>query len=448
MKKPLPKIARQDGFIAIVALGIITLMTVFMISLVSHTTNTYKNLKASKYYYLTESVANSILGHLELKLGKKNFGYNFEQICGPSDFGITTATSLKQSCTTATNDGKDICNNLETYLKSQGVNDVSVKMKISGRAQTNEELATKKQMCPNEIHPANFFVGSSAISGLNPTYLIPFPGQGAAGQDCHVYLQELTQNPDAGKADYKVNNKWKINNAEGVSQLNYSCNWGKLSFGSSSTDRVNIPLYYATDSDIVNPFNKETTNNKATKFIVRLRTPCIKTDLRPGEEEKCERYKLNESDGNDIIVQWQLTGTCPVGTNGKEEECGLIQSPDSYLLNENMINGNNGSQLFTNYKVLRGDATLGEDLTNGKDPLIDKKLSIMKKPIFSLFLNKKLLTTANTRIPYLEYQIITDQPIGDAETKIEVQITINGTYINKTIYKKSKKDLIDFAIQN
>ncbi len=458
MKNPLSKIARQNGFIAIVALGIVSLMTVFLVILVATTNTSYKNLKTTKDYYIAQDVANSILESLELMVAEKDFGYNFEQTCGPADFGITEGATANTTCSTGTTDGKDICTKLGPSLKSQGIKDITVKLKISGRPQTSTELSEQKSLCPNEVQTKNFFTGTSTISSTNPTYIVPFPGRGAAGNNCNLYLEEFTKNANGNFVGSKINNKWQIG-TEGISQLDYSCNWGKLSLGSSSTDRVAIPLYYtASDGTIVNPFNSQTQNNKATKFIVRLRTPCIKTDLKPGEEEKCERYKLNESDGNDIIVQWQLTGTCPVGANGKEEECGLVQAPDSaeYLLNESMINGNNKNTAFKNYMVLGNIisgstvpiVTPGEDLNNLQILAIDQMLVKIKRPVFSLFLNKKLLSTAKTKIPYLEYQVITDQPIGDAETKMEVQITVNGTQLNKTIYKKNKKDLIDFAIQN
>ena len=75
--------------------------------------------------------------------------------------------------------------------------------------------------------------------------------------------------------------------------------------------------------DIVNPFK----DGSAKNFYLRIRTPCDpkKTD----EKENCEdndRYELDATTKDEIVVQWQLNGQCVVG-GGKMEECGMVAVP-------------------------------------------------------------------------------------------------------------------------
>lgn len=76
------------------------------------------------------------------------------------------------------------------------------------------------------------------------------------------------------------------------------------------------------------------------------------------------------------------------------------------------------------------------------------KLPQMSQPVLTLFLNEKLLTAEKKNIPYLEYQVLTDKPIGDSQLKINVSVNVDGNLYEKTIVKKEKRDLIDFAVQN
>lgn len=435
------KIRRQDGFIAIIALGIIALMAIFIVMLAKTTQETYKNIKATKDYYLAQSVINSLLEGLELELSEKDFGYNFEATCTKEDFGvgITKPPGATTATPTSENDpSKQICAALADHIQTQGVEEIEVTFKIVGRPKDEEKFIGD---CPG-------------ITG-GKCYTVPFPGIGNAGDRCNLYNESLKFDKAKNKVGLKVNNKGQIQEVEGVSQLDYSCNWNKLVLGSSSTDRVAIPLYYTTtdangNAKIVNPFNSS--ENLAKNFILRMRTPCDKSLVKGEDKSNCVdgyRYILNEADGNDILIQWQLTGQCVV--NGKEEECGLIQSPKEVgqLLDEAMINGK--QQGFSKNQVIKGDLTEGENLNESeKNPNILDQLKTMTKPIFALFLNKKLISTKGNseKIPYLEYQILTDYPVADAQTKMEVSVKVNGTQQNKTIYKANKKDLIDFAIQN
>jgi hypothetical protein len=80
--------------------------------------------------------------------------------------------------------------------------------------------------------------------------------------------------------------------------------------------------------------------------------------------------------------------------------------------------------------------------------IIDK-LKTMKQPVFSMFLSGKLLTANEKQfVPYLEYQFLTDTPIGQAQIESEIVVIINNTFYVQKLEKAEKRPLIDFAIQN
>ena len=77
------------------------------------------------------------------------------------------------------------------------------------------------------------------------------------------------------------------------------------------------------------------------------------------------------------------------------------------------------------------------------------KLREYKQPVLSLFLSNKLVdVNGENYVPYLEYQVLTDKPIGNQRIKMNVIVTVDGNSFQKTLYKEEQKPLIDFAIQN
>ena len=76
------------------------------------------------------------------------------------------------------------------------------------------------------------------------------------------------------------------------------------------------------------------------------------------------------------------------------------------------------------------------------------KLTSMFKPILTLFLSKPLLTSDKWRIPYLEYQVLTDKPISNNESVLEVEVVVDTNGFTRTLTKEVPKPLIDFAIKN
>jgi hypothetical protein len=325
----------------------------------------------------------------------------------------------------------------------------------------------------NDTGTAEKFSGTCPGVTGSGCYVVPFPGTGDAGDRCEMYNVEFPTN-----ADYMVNHKGQVGTSGDISQVDYSCNWNKLRFGSSSTDRVAIPFYYSegrNENDeeiIVNPFNTDPIENGgsvAKSFVLRIRTPCKPCvyeteDVVSDKNRLCtlgndpticsdtERYELNEQDSNDIIVQWQLTGTCMDGT--KEVECGLIPNVDwenlsrSSAITEARINHTDitfsKTQMLVPFSRAIDTSTYSQEVT----PLLIQRLSLTKKPVLTLYLSGKLFTGGGDNIPYLEYQVLTDQPIGNPKTAINIVVDVDGNGFQKTLYKEESTNLIDFAVQN
>ena len=76
------------------------------------------------------------------------------------------------------------------------------------------------------------------------------------------------------------------------------------------------------------------------------------------------------------------------------------------------------------------------------------RLQETQKPVLTLFLTEKLIDTEGNNVPYLEYQIITDKPIGSPKIKAEAIVNVNGYGSRKMLYKEEKTPLVDFAVQN
>ncbi len=458
------KIKRTDGFIAIMALGIFSLLTIFGVIIQATITNTFDSVKNTNNYYAARDMADSMAEYLEDLVNTKESGFNKLVTCSFGTFDSTNQGSNDPACS-------------EIAAIKGALQNLQVAINIKGRSTDTEKF---KGDCPG--------IGSDC-------YVVPFPGTGDSGDRCQLYNPVFEGDNANNQVSKKVDNNGQINDKDGgIPQLDYSCNWNKLTFGSSSTDRVAIPFYYDTGTVnqqtgapvLANPF---LTGGTASNFVVRIRPPCLpfapdvnsvktgetRAPVTGGDPTICddsERYVLDEEDDN-LIVQWQLTGLC--GT--KNEQCGMIEfkerKSDESLkdqygnlayntgfsgITEKRLNGNdtNKNENNTYHGVLFKKELLGLDTSSyGKIKILENifnqpapKLPQMSQPVLTLFLNEKLITTEKKNIPYLEYQVLTDKPIGDSQLKINVSVNVNGNLFEKTVVKKESKDLIDFAVQN
>jgi len=385
--------------------------------------DTIYNIQTTNKYNEASDIANSVMEYLQYEMSMHEAGYNFEMPCVYEEGG--GGTTNPSECDV-------VADSLELLDKN-----VEITMEIKGRGTSDDEFTTGT--CPG-------LIGTGC-------YTIPLPGTGDAGDRCGMYTP-------TNDADAMVNDNGQVSSSQGeVTQIDYSCNWNKLAFGSSSMDRVAIPLYYDDGTEIVNPFHQDTALAlQATEFSIRVRPPCLPCDsanrtCTAGEDETiCDdnyRYELDETE-NEIVVQWQLSGEC------NKEECGLIQyvvwdgeEVDEYqssVISEQRINNDPNLPEYTSLNSIF--QSRGVDTSTYNNLLIMDRLEEMQKPVLTLFLTEKLIDTEGNNVPYLEYQIITDKPIGSPKIKAEAIVNVNGYGSTKTLYKEKKTPLVDFAVQN
>jgi len=350
-----------------------------------------------------------------------------------------------------------ICQEFDWVVDQDGVEDVKIALSIKGRAEAGEKLKMTK---------------CGGLFGFsNDCYVVPFPGTGDAGKNCNLYQPSFNDQIGA-TATVPLH---LANGKQNLDQADFSCNWNKLTFGSSQTARVALPLYYegASDpdgdgvGDLVNPYKSGAADN----LILRLRTPCLpcvydKGDVKLGVNRECkqganpticedgERYVLDTLTDDKVVVQWQLSGKCEDDVGTKDCSVLPIAGDKKSAIFESAINLAKG---YGTYKIIDNE-TIGNDVSIHPpeevsflwedDIDIPPKLSKMTQPILNIFLSGSLLTDVSGNVPYLEYQLLTDEPVGMPFYKLEADVMVNGNAFIKTLYKEIKKDLVDFAIQN
>jgi len=258
------------------------------------------------------------------------------------------------------------------------------------------------------------------------------------------------------------------NRKQDLDQLDHPCNWNKLSLGTSSNDRVSIPLYYSNREEQINPYTIE--DGEAEKFLLRMRTPCLPCvygdeESEAGVTRHCrvgddpaicnnnERYVLdgdNHQENNDVLVQWQINGLCA----DTGEECGIKAGEirgNTTAVTEVNINRGIENHEGVNYIVLDYNSQ-GIDVNTGGRTIIGMNLPTFTEAKLNLFLMGALISEEGRNVPYLEYQFLSDKPVASPKTKLETTAYIGeGNLINtftNTEFIEVDKPLIDFAIQN
>lgn len=328
-------------------------------------------------------------------------------------------------------------------------------------------------------------------------YVVPQPGTGTAGDRCNQYQPAFIDDSSGFK---KVKNSviggvaaaTDPNEESYVDQVDFACNWNKLTFGSTATDRVSIPLFFeepplseTADPIIVNPYKE----GLADSFVLRVRTPCLpcadEIDENGNPEEgtrvceegvnktvcsPTERYQLSDLDdvgsssvgsfNNDIILQWKIQGKCEgpdFGGEGELSDCAVValevDNPD------NTSEVFDPSAIYESWVNLTSTATGNEVLSQNKKAVsadssqsqktILQVLESYDLPVFSLLLNHELIAKPyGGNIPYLEYQLITDYPIASPSKDVTVIINVDGNIVTRSLEIKEDSEIIDFAIQS
>ncbi len=440
------KIIKEDGFIAIIALSIFLLLSLFGIIVQRVTTDSLNNVATTNKYNEASDIADSVIEYLQYEMSQREAGFSMDEV-----------ECVYVEDTTQQGWNEEICDNIDEPLGIGG-KEITITMEVEGR---NDALNEKDY-----------------LTGYGPTggdvFVIPHLGTGDAGSKCDVYQSEIEEANWDSAVDAHISRKGQIvetTENEFMEQIDYPCNWNKLSFGSSSTDRVAIPLYYDeseagdVQSIIVNPFldiYDTNTDVKVNQLIVRIRPPCepcLSTDC-PADKTFCDgtqthRYVLDDGGGqteeNDIVVQWQISGECD------GEPCSLIPYAKN-VMNHDYIDVSASSVITEleinntwgiNFEVLHFALNSGISTDDYKEYLIIDELSgEIEKPTLILFLNEKLLTSPGLNVPYLEYQILTDNPVGSPNTQAITTINIDGYVFEKTLTQQEETSLIDFAVQN
>ncbi|PKL36441.1 hypothetical protein CVV38_00855 [Candidatus Peregrinibacteria bacterium HGW-Peregrinibacteria-1] len=442
------------GIISIVALAISGLIAVFLVSVQMTTMNSLRSIKNSEDARQAASVGKSATEYLHYQLVNKTAGFNQVIECLDEDFDSPGGFGVNE----------EFCTRIHSFFGASffADNEVGLSLKIKGRAEDGE-----------------YFTNCTAVDGsydygftaddTTPCYTIPLPGKGTAGERCNLY--EPFPEGAATSAVQLVNHMGKFVQTVAnyhVRQLDHSCNWNRIEFGSSANDRVAIPLYYTTDAGVVNPFFNPpgATPPMADTFIVRLRTPCepgwdpSPADINPVvlDPTNCptaERYDL-DSNNPDVLVQWQITGTC-TKTNGSKYACGIIGQGGSLLtsteLNGELINDLKGKDfVFFNPSGRQGknvstNPYVSEYIYQDGSSSFEGFLAEVEKPVLTFYLSNRLRATGKD-LRYLEYQVVSDVMMGSPLNYGESRVNVNGNVAERVFTKPERINLVDFAVQN
>lgn len=312
--------------------------------------------------------------------------------------------------------------------------------------------------------PANVqYENPSAFDGM---YGAPTPGTGDVGADCDI-LKAWTSK----RFDYDAQTDSYSVATAGYDPADHPCNWNKIGVG----DVVSIPLYvndpanctFTGQDGICNPVDLSMTDLR-----LRVRTPCS------DGEEMCSattRYTLDDEFGDaelacdltkvdgcgDTIVSWSISGTNITGdevydlrplavpeyfdpepfnkrkTFNSEIYEYLINNAripnlGAYTLNCDpfcVLDENRGGEDLS----LPADQTPGsilQFLTNASGSTFDRTGDDrLHKPILKLAVINSLRdknSATGDPVPYLEYQLITDNALDSRPTDTSQTITAEG----------------------
>ena len=115
------------------------------------------------------------------------------------------------------------------------------------------------------------------------------------------------------------------------------------------------------------------------------------------------------------------------------------QKDDNNILMSNKTQG---------YDIGTNETTQVGILEKAKITSPTPKLPLMSRPILTLFLSNHLIADDGQRVPYLEYQVLTDHPVGNSKIIMKVVTGVDGNGGIRTLTQEIEKPLLDFAIQN
>ena len=253
--------------------------------------------------------------------------------------------------------------------------------------------------------------------GLSACHLVPLPGTGTAGENCDF------TNP---------NGTWDLDEDD-------KCNWNKIAHG----ETINIPLFYYDETDVSEPYDDVINDFTGTEeFILRLRTPEGKTIA-------------DASSG--VIASWEFQYKDGGNSYYLRPSAQYSTYPYYYIHKENINNANMANDYiiikasdFWETHIIKGAVNQDNFTTNIRD-----FLATGNKIYFKLTISGDLKEhISEVDIPYLEYQVITDNEIISDN---KITYTAEGYSIGKqgTYYRSiqatqgiGNDSVINFALQN
>jgi len=445
-KNMINKISNKNskaGFISVVAMIIFAILIVTGLSVQRGNIDRLQNIKNTNNYLKAKTISESILGKLNQISNNNSVGYSLSFECkyidgefivplekGDTSPNFTPLSVVMKYCPELSSIIYPCDPSVGNFTRAQceeinGKGEIKIKAEIIGR--------TMKE------------VQNCGLGFNEGCYTVPEIGQGTAGN------RSLMPVKNEASRDCDL-----VSESELMADLNHECNWNRLSFGSSSTDRVVIPMYYTNSEGEAVEYHKDLSAG-TPHFVLRVRTPC--KEWKETDGTCLNRYELDTGIGNnenDIVLQWQITGKC--GEGGNEVECGLIPWVKFGLsgLIDNLSSGISEDRLNTgnfnsSFLALLSSSSFERDIIktlNYAKSILNEEIINISKPAFILFLNKPLISVEKERIPYLEYQFLTPSQISSPEAKIYAEVNFEGNTSSNTVYKSIQGALIDFAIQN
>ncbi|MBT4917159.1 hypothetical protein HON58_01855 [Candidatus Peregrinibacteria bacterium] len=508
MPHPKPLHKDQKGFIAIVALGVFALMAVFGIIAQTVAMTTVKSVRNTNSYYEAKDITDAIDEYLQYQVSNSGAGQYYDLQDELASSGLTECDFSGIDMSPNKGETLDyigsinnsalntVCGNFltggytsEALETSDDIGDSQYGDILAGGGIAKNE-APDPQLSYINFGNSDVIIKKMTISGRNKV--------GDQYHDCNFGNGECYVTPIKGKGDalgdINVNCDELTSGDQPLLQLEHPCNWNVLKHGSSATDRVTIPLYYTNDDGTPNHAFENCTSADTCQLTVRIRPSCkykyddfkltlgsafqgdpigFLSSAEAGDACDDERWTLTTQEPEKAVVQWQITGEC-IWTDGSVHECGMIGRKDD--------NGDLGSSLIhvetisyeNDWKVLEifdyADKTGGFEESEGVTPAIFTLVSKMTKPKLTLLLSTKInkaetsdddmfdandigstFISEKASLPnsvYLEYQILTSGIIASPKIKMDVEIEVDDTVFEKTIYKYEEKELIDFAIQS
>lgn len=246
----------------------------------------------------------------------------------------------------------------------------------------------------------NVIYGDYTIKGLSAKnidegddmYYVPIPGYGDAGENC---------DPDA------------------PGSVDEDCNWNRIDYGHT----ISVPLYVDGEDQF-----------DGTEFYLKVRTPaCDDDDLECSANERmliacADGVVVEARNGCDyeedlVVMTWRIEGddTFAEGDTWTEIVWGDESRPD--LLNSEIFTTHINDvswDIPEDYVVLNIEDSFSGSAVGAILADLLGVFGSMTNPVLKLSFVQTIKSGDGDPLPYLEYQIVTDEPISNDRSFIEV----------------------------